>query len=119
MYIYICIYMYIHLYMTQAHEYAMVGLGACRDATGKWSKNALKANHASSWEPYTLADCQLQCDVTPNCQGFTADYGRQNRFCELWSDADTANGDSEYQCWSKGNLKVATALRLLFWNRLC
>ena len=100
--------MYIHLYMMQA--YAMIGLGACRDETRKWSRDALKVHNGA----YTLAECQSFCDANPNCQGFTSDYGRQNRFCELMADAYTATGDSDYQCWSKANLKVHVYIDIFY-----
>ena len=107
--------MYIHLYMTQAHEYAMVGLGACRDPTGNYGKDAFYTNNYGA---YTLAECKFQCDAVPNCQGFAVQTAVVTKeWCQLWSGGkQTADGRSAYQCWSK---KVATALRLLFWNRLC
>ena len=119
--------MYIHLYMTQAHEYAMLGMGECGDEFGK-NKDAGKPGaciHFSGHGAYTLADCKLQCDANPKCQGFTASNNNQEdgvtyNWCMLHSAADTARGNGvNDQCYSKGNLKVATALRLLFWNRLC
>ena len=113
--------------MTQAHEYAMLGMGECGDEFGK-NKDAGKPGaciHFSGHGAYTLADCKLQCDANPKCQGFTASNNNQEdgvtyNWCMLHSAADTARGNGvNDQCYSKGNLKVATALRLLFWNRLC
>ena len=90
--------MYIHLYTTQADANSMVGFGICADATGNIKGIRQIAG------PITLAECQRQCDLVPECQGIMAlpSLDVSKPWCELHAAADTVDGRygrDKYQCW--------------------
>ena len=95
--------------MTQAHDYAMLGMGHCGDEYGKRSEldeNGYRDTQLdwSGHGAFTLAECKLQCDLYPNCHGVTVfkdDYIGTN-WCSFHSVAYKARGDNGVlQCYSK------------------
>jgi len=106
--------------MTQVHEYEVLGMGECGDEYGKNPDYPRGQLHFSGNGAFTLADCKLQCDLYPNCQGFTIendDHGVTKGWCQLHSAAYKARGNNRvFVCYSKANLKVHVYIDIYFYK---